>query len=309
MYIFNLLFYFYNILKANTQHIVPETSVNQRLSDYLPSVFSALATKSAVKKAIKTNCILVDNEIANTALWVKAGQKIELIEGNIQKPKAYQLKLEVCYEDENLAIINKPAGIVVSGNRFKTIENTLLFNLKPSTCNDALAWPRPVHRLDNDTTGLLLIAKTKKAQINLHQQFEKKTIKKYYQAIVIGKFDKELQVNTKIENKNAKTIFRPIKTVYSISNEYITLLEAELKTGRTHQIRIHLSLIGHPVMGDKIYGQKGSHIKGKGMFLCAVKLEFRHPENNKIIRVSINPPNKFTTFMDREKRRFENFKF
>lgn len=300
-------FYFYNLLGAKKLHIVPKIEVNQRLSDYLPSVFAVLTTKSAVKKAIKAKLIFVDDEIATTALWVQPGQKIEFIGEGKQLPKTYNLKLEVCYEDEYMAVINKPAGIVVSGNRFKTIENTLSFNLKPSDKEDALSQARPVHRLDNDTTGLLLIAKTKSAQIVLHEQFEKKLIKKYYQAIVIGKIEKELLVDTMIDHQTAETIFRPIDVIQSISNEFITLVEAELKTGRTHQIRIHLSSMGHPVMGDKIYGKTGRHIKGKGMFLSAVKLIFKHPINGEQIELAIKPPAKFNSFLNREKRRFEKF--
>ena len=309
-YLFHLLlrlFYFYNLLDNKKLHIVPNIEINQRLSDYLPSVFVVLKTKSAVKKAIKAKLVFVDGQIATTAMWVQPGQKIEFIGEGKQMPKPYKLKLEVCYEDEYMAVINKPAGIVVSGNRFKTIENALSLNLKPSDKEDALSQPRPVHRLDNDTTGLLIVAKTKEAQIALHKQFEKKTIKKYYQAIVIGKINAELTVNTKIGNQTAKTVFRPIDVIQSISNEYITLVEAELKTGRTHQIRIHLSSIGHPVMGDKIYGKTGKHIKGKGMFLSAVKLIFKHPINAKQIELSITPPAKFSSFLKREKRRSEKF--
>lgn len=294
-------------MDAKKLHIVPEIVVNQRLSDYLPSVFRVLASKSAVKKAIKAKQILLDGQLANTAMWVKQGQKIEYIGKERNAPKAYHLKLEICYQDEYLAVINKPAGIVVSGNRFKTIGNALQFNLEASSMDDALYLPRPVHRLDNDTSGLLLIAKTKSAQIALHGQFEKKLVEKRYQAIVIGKVDRALLVNTKIENRTAATVFRPIEIVKSISNEHITLVQAEPKTGRTHQIRIHLSSIGHPVMGDKIYGKTGKHIKGKGMFLCAVGLVFRHPINNEIIELTIKPPNKFMSFINREKSRFEKF--
>ena len=118
--------------------------------------------------------------IAKTGTWVNTGQVLELIEDLTSQPKIFEFNFEVLFEDEHMAVINKPAGITVSGNSFKTVYNALPFNLKKSNEPDGLYRPTPVHRLDNQTSGLLLIAKTKTAQIELGKQFNNQTIQKKY---------------------------------------------------------------------------------------------------------------------------------
>ncbi|WP_371807810.1 RluA family pseudouridine synthase [Lutibacter sp. B1] len=279
-----------------------------RLQDYAFKVFeNQIPSKSGIKKAIKRGEIFVEGKVAQTGTWINEGQFLELYETSANLPKVYEFKLEVVFEDNHLAVINKPAGISVSGNKFKTIYNALPFNLSKSSEIDVLSWPTPVHRLDNQTSGILLIAKTKTAQIELGKQFENQIIQKKYGAIVIGEVCGNTFINSPIENKNAETNFEIIETIKSLKFNKLTSLKVYPKTGRTHQIRIHLASIGHQILGDKLYGNKEMIHKGKGLFLCANEIKFLHPKTFKPIHIKIDIPNKFKSMLIREKRRWNTY--
>lgn len=235
------------------------------------------------------------------------GQIIELLETPLTQPKIFELPLEILFEDHHMAAIHKPAGFSVSGNAYKTIYNALPFNLEKSTEPDALPWPTPVHRLDNQTSGILLIAKTKTAQIALGNQFENHTIQKKYCAVVIGEVLKNGKINSPIEDKTAETDFQVVTVVKSLRFEHLSLLNVSPKTGRTHQIRIHLASIGHPIFGDKLYVEEKMLHRGKGLFLCAKEILFLHPKNSEEINLKIEIPHKFESLLIREQRRWENY--
>ncbi|UJH90513.1 hypothetical protein LZ575_17150 [Antarcticibacterium sp. 1MA-6-2] len=132
-------------MKILETHIVPAISEEIRLQDYAPQVFKIISSRSGIKKAIKREEILIDGKIGKTSDWVKPNQKIELLQQEKQEKKIFQLKLEVVFEDQYLAVVNKPAGYPTSGNFFKTIENALPFNLQASQEDDSLPYPLPVH--------------------------------------------------------------------------------------------------------------------------------------------------------------------
>lgn len=235
------------------------------------------------------------------------GQTIDLLENPKSQPKIFELKLTVLYEDNFMAAIHKPAGFSVSGNAYKTIYNSLPFNLKKSSEPDALPCPTPVHRLDNQTSGILLIAKTKTAQIELGNQFKNHTIQKKYVAVVIGKVLSNGAIKIPIEDKIAETDFEVVNIVSSLKYQHLSFLNVFPKTGRTHQIRIHLASIGHPIFGDKLYLEEKMLHKGKGLFLCALEISFLHPKTSEEIKLKIAVPHKFESLLQREKRRYETY--
>ncbi|WP_298367812.1 RluA family pseudouridine synthase [uncultured Lutibacter sp.] len=249
----------------------------------------------------------MNGAIGHTYSWIQPGQILELLDDPKKKHKVYKYRLEIVYEDEHIAAINKPAGITVSGNAFKTISNALTFNLKESNLPDALAVPTPVHRLDNQTSGILLVAKTKNAQIELGKQFSNQSIQKTYSTIAIGEINKSGIINSSIENKTAITNFEIISIIKSLKYKNLTCLKVFPKTGRTHQIRIHLSSIGHSILGDKLYGNKDTIHKGKGLFLSATEIIFLHPKTMAPIHLKIEIPNKFKSLLEREKRRWNTY--
>ncbi|WP_127846535.1 RluA family pseudouridine synthase [Psychroflexus aestuariivivens] len=284
-------------MKITEQHRVQAISEKIRLQEYGVGIFDALQTKSALKKAIKRKSILIDGEVAETSTWIQEGQLIELKAGQIDtERKVFNLKLNVVYEDEDLAVIEKPVGFPTNGNYFKTIENALPFNLKTSTKKDFLPYPQPVHRLDNPTSGLLLVAKTNSAKTLLSVSFENNSIHKTYIAIAHGSFEETAGVfDSKIDNKDSKTRFQVLeKNNIGVAN--YSFLKLFPSTGRTHQIRIHLSNSGHPILGDSIYGLTDD--KQKKLFLHAVGIQFLHPKKEVEMSFETDIPKRFLKFIE-----------
>jgi RluA family pseudouridine synthase len=288
-------------------HIVPDIIPRKRFLDYSVDVIKTLSSRTSIKKAIKKGELLLDGEMAAGGTWLQPGQKIELLETKNKPPKAFEMELEVVFEDESLAVIHKPAGISVSGNKYKTIQNALISNLQNSKEPDALKWPRPVHRLDYGTSGLLLVAKTTSTLAKLGRQFEERQIKKTYRALVVGELDEEGEIKERIEEKESITRYKVISRVPSLYTDWISLVEVYPETGRTHQIRIHMAHIGHPVLGDSRYGKEMRLLKKKGLFLASVGISFQHPVSGELQSISIKMPEKFTKRLQTELRRWDKY--
>lgn len=284
-------------MKILETHIVPALDDKIRLQEYAASVFKSISTRSGIKKAIKRQEILINGNIGNTSDWIKEHQKLELLQQEVPLKKIFQLVLEVVFEDDFLAVIKKPPGYPTSGNYFKTIENALPFNLKVSSEQDTLPFPLPVHRLDNPTSGLLLIAKTRSAQAKLNLAFEHKEIHKTYLAMVHGAAPPSCLYDSNIEGKTALTKVSRIRA-FSFKENLYSLLEVYPETGRTHQIRIHLSGNDLPIVGDMEYGLKTHPFQKKGLYLAAIALDFTHPTREEVISVKIDPPQKFRILKD-----------
>ncbi len=280
-------------MKILETHIVPAIKERIRLQEYAVSIFSSLSTKSALKKAIKRKEILLNGIPAQTSDWIEEHQKIELVQQELPAKKVFSLKLEVIFEDDFMAVINKPAGIPTSGNFFRSIENALPFNLAKSQEIDALSYPMPVHRLDNPTSGLLLIAKTRNAQTLLNRAFENKEVQKTYLALVNGQAAGFEVYKNEIEGKYAESEVSLLNTT-SIAQGEFSLVQVKPKTGRTHQIRIHLASNGFPIVGDRDYGGFLG-IKG-GLYLASTGVDFLHPISGKSININLPVPEKFREF-------------
>lgn len=196
------------------------------------------------------------------------------------------------YEDEHLAVIHKPAGILVSGNRFKTIARALTQNIQQSNLPDATT-PKPVHRLDYATTGILLAGKTNSSIRALNALFENNEIKKTYYAVTIGIMEDRGNITSEIEGKKSESNFTVIQTVPSKKFGQLNLVELSPKTGRRHQLRKHMSGIGNPILGDKDYGVENLILKGKGLYLHAHSLQFVHPFTNENLCLKDELPERF----------------
>jgi 23S rRNA pseudouridine1911/1915/1917 synthase len=274
-------------------HNVPKLEKALRFQEYGVGIFKTNPTKSSIKKAIKKELIFIDGILATTSKHISGGEKIELFESeNSSIFERLKLDLEVLFEDDYLAVIYKPAGILVSGNKFVTISNGLSQNLKKSKQSDAVKL-QPVHRLDYPTSGLLLIGKTSSAIIELGTLFKNKEISKTYFAITIDKMNTKGTINSTIDKKSALTEFEVIKKVTSKRFKFLNLVKLQPKTGRKHQLRKHLLSIGNPILSDKEYFLETKILNGKGLFLHAGAIDFKHPFTKDRISISKELPKKF----------------
>lgn len=274
-------------------YVVTETSVGLRLDDFLTKELGL--TRSHVKKLIETGCVTINGKTK------KAGEKLkkdDCILVNIPDDKpldtvAENIPIDIVFENNDYAVINKPQGMVVhpaNGNYSGTLVNSLLYNLKSLSTINGVVRPGIVHRLDKDTSGLLVIAKNDAAHVNLAKQIQTKVCHRYYKALLFGNVKQEFgTIETHIarspkdrkkmavcgieKGKLAITNYRVIK---HYGNDY-TLVEFKLETGRTHQIRVHCAYMQHPIVGDETYGRVDKKLKSNGQFLHAYKLEFYDP--------------------------------
>ncbi|WP_291865028.1 RluA family pseudouridine synthase [Maribacter sp.] len=286
-----------NILESHTAKVLLKPV---RLQEYGVGIFNTISTKSALKKSLKKGLILVNGNVASTANFICGREVIVLLEDKKTTPhKKITLSLEVIYEDAYFAIINKPAGILVSGNSFKTITNALEQNISPSTLPDAVN-PKPAHRLDYPTTGLLVVGKTSSSIIALNKLFENKQINKTYIAITIGTMKPFGTISTPIDGKIATSKYKVIKTTPSKRFAFLNWVQLSPATGRKHQLRKHLYGIGNPILGDPTYALKDLELKGKGLYLHAYSLEFTHPFTKEKVLLVKDPPNKFNRIFEKK---------
>lgn len=280
-------------MHAIESHFVPELSGPVRLSDYAGGIFQSVPSRKGMKKAIDNGLVLLNGNMAHTVDLLVGGERIELFENTAKQRPAIDLRLKVIFEDDQLAVIEKPAGIEVSGNKRWTIANALSSNLKTSNEADALKFAEPIHRLDYPTSGVLLIGKTSTAVIALNRLFEERLIEKVYHAITIGSMDGEGTIDSPIDGKPSVSTYRVLQTVVSERFGCLNLVELRPLTGRRHQLRKHLSEIGHPILGDKDYGSEGMILNGNGLYLHASSLSFVHPITQEKLTIWSSLPKKF----------------
>ena len=262
------------------------------MQEYGVGIFITIPTKSSLKKALKKNLITVNGDQASTATMIKGGELIELLVSKETNKKELIFPLNILFEDDYLALIHKPAGILTSGNKFMTIANALEQNLQKSKQEDAVP-PKPIHRLDYATTGIILVGKTASTIRALNKMFETKQVSKTYYAVTIGMMKQYGEVKISVDNKEAYSVYEVINSVPSERFGQLNLVRLSPKTGRRHQLRIHVAHIGNPILGDRDYGREPLILKGKGMYLHAYQLTFIHPITNQELTIKDELPLKF----------------
>ena len=274
-------------------HRVPDVASPIRLQDYAVGIFDQVPTRKGIKKAIKKGLVHVNSEKGFTGTYIRGGELLELYPDVSTHKPVISLALQVLFEDDHLAVIHKPAGILVSGRKRFTVENALAHNLTKSRATDAMAHPLPVHRLDYPTTGALLIAKTASCLRALKTDFEQQRITKEYIAVVSGYPARQGRINVCVDDKESLSEFNRLAFVNSEKYQRLNLLQLHPHTGRRHQLRQHLSRIGCPIFGDLKYGKQGMISRSNGLYLHAASLEFTHPVGNSTIVVKAPWPKKF----------------
>ncbi len=279
-------------------------------------------TRSRIQKLIS------DNNITVNGLYVKANCKLkpgDIVEVTVPAPKetelaAEEIPLDIVYEDESMLVVNKPQGMVVhpaAGNLSGTLVNALMAH-----CGDNLSGingeirPGILHRIDKDTSGLLLVAKNDKAHLGLSEQIKEHSLTREYLCIVHGNIkddsgtidapigrdpkDRKKMTITDKNSRNAVTHFFVLERF-----QKYTFIKCRLETGRTHQIRVHMSKNGHPIVGDGVYGRKKEEFKLNGQLLHARKVGFVHPETGEYMEFERDVPEYFEQVLATLRRRMQ----
>jgi len=302
---------------------VDEENADARIDAFLASRIPNWS-RARLQRLIESDDVLVNNKTTKPAYRLRVGDvlEIELTAPESESFTPENIPLDVVYEDDALIVINKPAGLVVhpaAGIHSGTLANALAYHFQnlPSGANPVR--PGIVHRLDRDTSGLLVVAKTPEAMEHLSDQFRDRTVFKSYVALVHGRVDAESgSINQPLardpSNRTRMAVVRGGRTalsLYKIRRRYqrFTLLDVELKTGRTHQIRVHLAWLKHPVVADETYGggrdntiqdaQQRSRIRNLGRhFLHAERLGLTHPTTGQRLEFCASLPNELSELLD-----------
>lgn len=292
--------------------IYVEDDIDERL-DYYISKFLKDKSRTYISKLIKDKLVLVNEEVVKPRYIVKYGDLIQ-----IKLPKEETLEIvpenipiDIIFEDSDILVINKPKGMVIHptlNNTSGTLVNALLYYDENLSCVGDAIRPGIVHRLDKDTSGILVIAKNQESYRNLIEQFKLREVKRIYIALVHGQLDiKEATINAPIGRDPANR--KKMTVIYENSKEAITdykvlreftdysLLELSLQTGRTHQIRVHMSYLGHPIVGDMVYSNKKNEFNLDSQLLHAKKIGFYHPKNKKHLEFETEFPENFTNII------------
>jgi 23S rRNA pseudouridine1911/1915/1917 synthase len=307
----------------------PEDS-GKRLDQFLTTRLDSVS-RARVQEMIAEGKVLVNDAPAKASLKLRGGERISVL-GEAQrtplKAIAEEIPLDIVYEDDDLAVINKPAGMMVHAgagatedarNR-GTLVNALLHHLQSLSVVGGELRPGIVHRLDKETSGLILVAKNDEAHRKLSAQFAAREVKKKYVALVHGWVKKDsgtlsqsisrdpvrrMKMTTRMEGgRTAVTHYRAVRRLDTKYGKF-TLLDVKTDTGRTHQIRVHVSTMGHPIVGDTTYGAP-KQVRGKNAvtvlprnFLHAAELEFKHPRTGESISLKSELPKELQEFMEK----------
>ena len=292
--------------------VVTDIEEKVRLDKYLSD--NTEFTRNKIQKLIDNENILVNNKKVKNSYKVSEGDEITIIDEEEEiNIKAENIPIDIVYEDDDVLVVNKPSGMVVHpapGNYSGTLVNALMFKSKKLSTLNGEFRPGIVHRIDKDTSGLLIVAKNDKAHAILSDELKDKRIKRKYIALVDGIInhdtgtidapigrdsnDRKKMAVTSINSKDAITHF----TVIDRLNK-ATLLECILETGRTHQIRVHMKYINHPIVNDPVYNK---NIYGSfGQMLHAKEIEFIHPSTKEKMKFTCDAPKEFYEILEKYK--------
>ena len=312
--------------------VIDKDNSGERIDIYLSKKINFL-TRSFIKKLIENNQVKINKSIISaSSTKVKSDDEIvvKIIEKNDYKLKPKKIDLDIIFEDSDILIVNKPKGMVVhpgAGNFENTLANALAYKYKDKLSNiNGNLRPGIVHRIDKETSGLLVVAKNNLSHSNLGKQFSDHSIKRKYQCLAWGiirplkgrieslisrnKKNRQLMTVSEVNGKKAITNYKTVKVFTFKDIPKISLIECELETGRTHQIRVHLKYKGTSILGDNQYGKKNQNYKKvnldfltklkslKGQVLHAETLEFTHPTKNKWVSFKSNLPYDFKNMLD-----------
>ena len=286
---------------------------NLRLDKALAIVMES-TSRSKIQEYIDGGFVLLNDKEAKASLKLKEDDEITILDlpHESYDLEAEDISLDIVYEDDDLMVINKPKGLVVhpgAGNMSHTLANALKFHSDSLSSISGEFRPGIVHRLDKDTGGLLIVAKNDEAHAFLSSQLSDHTLGRNYYALVMGviaenegkiiapigrddKYRQKMAVDLR-DGKYAETYFKVVKRFKDA-----TLVDCALKTGRTHQIRVHMTYINHPVIGDPIYGKGNRKVYDDGQLLFAYKIHFVHPKTKKEMEFSVPLPKYFLDIVD-----------
>lgn len=287
----------------------------ERIDKFL-SVLVVGSSRTSIQKSIENGYVFVNGKNVNKKYKVGTGDEVKICEQELKIPDAEpeNIPLDIVFEDEHLLVVNKPRGMVVHpapGNYSGTLVNALLYHCKDSLSGiNGVLRPGIVHRIDKDTSGLLIVAKTDKAHLGLAEQIKEHSFTREYNAVVCGHLKEQSgTVNAPIgrspkdrkkmcvaaqNSKNAVTHYTVIKEYEKYSH-----ISLKLETGRTHQIRVHMAHLGHAVAGDAVYGNDKFSAYLGGQCLHAIKIGFVHPETKEYLEFTTDLPQYFKEFLNK----------